>query len=412
MRPLQQPTDPMRRHRAPTTRPLRPLLAVPALVALLATLEATLDATRLGAQVPAQPAAQAEPVAAILPPRRPIPPERETAGITRFSFIVYGDTRGRRDGTEVQYEHRMVVDAMERAIIAAETTASPIRFVLQSGDAVVNGRDPRQWNASFVQLINRITDGAGVPYFLAPGNHDVTSAPTVDNANRRVGLANYLQAMAQLIPADNATRRLAGYPTYAFGYGNTFVLALDSNIADDSTQLAWARGQLEGLDKRRFANIVAFFHHPAYSSGPHGASIIEPQTQRVRDHWMPLFRRHGVKLIATGHEHLYEHWVERYRDASGAWRRMDQLVSGGGGAPLYAFSGLPDLRAYRAASGADSARVQQLVQPSVDRGANPYHFVIVHVEGERLSLEVRAVDWGTGYAPYRSNRAVLADPPR
>ena len=27
-----------------------------------------------------------------------------------------------------------------------------------------------------------------------------------------------------------------GYPTYAFGYGNTFVLAFDSNIAADSVQ--------------------------------------------------------------------------------------------------------------------------------------------------------------------------------
>jgi hypothetical protein len=353
--------------------------------------------------------AQPEPVVAIAPARRPLPSEAASAGVTRFSFIAYGDTRGRRDGTEVQYEHRMVVDAMIRAIAAADSGPSPIRFVLQSGDAVVNGRVAAQWNASFVGLINRITADAGVPYYLAPGNHDVTTAPTVDNPNRREGLANYLQAMAQLIPPDGATRRLAGYPTYAFGYGNTFVLALDSNIADDTVQLRWATQQLEGLDRRRFVNIVAFFHHPTYSSGPHGGAIIERPTQMVRDHWMPLFRRHGVRLLITGHEHLYEHWVERYRDASGRMRRMDQLVTGGGGAPLYAFSGMPDLRAYRTAGGADSVRVQQLVQPSVDRGANPYHFVIVHVDGERMSLEIRSVDWGTGFAPYRSNRAVIGD---
>lgn len=369
----------------------------------------TLAVGPLAAQEPATPPAAPAPVVAIAPARRPLPPEAATANVTRFSFIAYGDTRGRRDGTEVQYEHRMVVDAMIRAIAAADSGPSPIRFVLQSGDAVVNGRVAAQWNESFVGLINRITADAGVPYYLAPGNHDVTTAPTVDNPNRRAGLENYLRAMAQLIPPDGATRRLAGYPTYAFGYGNTFVLGLDSNIADDTVQLRWATAQLEGLDKRRYVNIVAFFHHPAYSSGPHGGAIIEPPTQRVRDHWMPLFRRHGVKLLITGHEHLYEHWVERYRDASGRPQRMDQLVTGGGGAPLYAFNGLPDLRAYRAAGGTDSVRVQQLVQPSVDRGANPYHFVIVHVNGERMSLEIRSVDWGTGFAPYRSNRAVIGD---
>ncbi|MGH7639127.1 MAG: hypothetical protein ACREOK_15860, partial [Gemmatimonadaceae bacterium] len=107
---------------------------------------------------------------------------------------------------------------------------------------------------------------------------------------------------------------------------------------------------------------------------------------------------------------LYEHWVERYRDAGGNWHRMDQLVTGGGGAPLYPYMGQPDLRAYRASTGLDSARVQHLVRPGPERGDNPYHYVIIHVNGDDLSLQVISVDWGAGYSPYRSNRATLVDP--
>ena len=51
-------------------------------------------------------------VPAILAPRRPIPPEAATAGIRRFSFIAYGDTRGRHDGVELQAEHQLVIEAM------------------------------------------------------------------------------------------------------------------------------------------------------------------------------------------------------------------------------------------------------------------------------------------------------------
>jgi len=375
-------------------------------VATVATVAAVAAAQGRGqAPVPAV----TDSVKPIFPPRNPLPPEFATTRVDRFSFIVYGDTRGRRDGTEVQYEHRMVVDAMVRAITSMEKGPDPVRFVLQSGDAVVNGRDPKQWNASFIELINRITVEGGVPYFLAPGNHDVTSAADLGNPGRRLGLANYLRAMSQLIPPDGATRRLDGYPTYAFGYGNTFVLAFDSNIADDPVQLAWAQKQLEGLDRRRFTNIVAFFHHPAFSSGPHGGATVERPSVALREKWMPLFRKHGVRLLATGHEHLFEHWVERYRDARGTWRRMDELVSGGGGAPLYTYRGEPDLTAYLAAGAADSVRVQHLVRPSTSAGENPYHFVIVHVDGDRLWLDVQSVDWGTGFAPYRSNRAVLRD---
>jgi hypothetical protein len=371
---------------------------------------ATMLALPASAQVtPATAAAPTDTVRAILPPLQPLPAEAASAGTTRFSFIAYGDTRGRRDGTELQYEHSLIVDAMLREIARRSGGPSPIKFILQSGDAVVNGRDPRQWNKSFTGLINRLTTEAGLPYFLAPGNHDVTSAAELDNPGRKEGLANYLRAVAQLIPPDGATRRLAGYPTYAFGYGNTFVLAFDSNIAADSTQFTWARAQLAGLDRKRFTNIVAFFHHPTYSSGPHGGAIVERPTAEVRDLWMPLFRKHGVQLLVTGHEHLYEHWVERYRDAQGVRRRMDQLVTGGGGAPIYPYRGEPDLRAYVAASGADSARVDHVVRPGMERGDNPYHFVIVHVDGGRMSLEVLSVDWGTGFAPYRSNRATLRD---
>ncbi|MHB1097123.1 MAG: metallophosphoesterase family protein [Gemmatimonadaceae bacterium] len=400
-----------------THRPLFALSAalpvvLAALVAAPASGRAQVMPARPARSVPVQPTQPATPldtVRAILRPRVPLPAESATAGVTRFSFIAYGDTRGRRDGTELQYEHSLIVDAMLRVIAQRASGPSPIRFILQSGDAVVNGRDPKQWNVSFTGLINRLTVEGGVPYFLAPGNHDVTSAAELDNPGRKEGLTNYLRAVAQLIPPDGATRRLNGYPTYAFGYGNTFVLAFDSNIGADSTQFAWARAQLEGLDRRRFTNIVAFFHHPTYSSGPHGGAIIERPTAAVRDKWIPMFRKHGVQLLVTGHEHLYEHWVERYRDAKGVRQRMDQLVTGGGGAPLYPYRGEPDLRAYIAASGADSARVQHLVRPGPEPGDNPYHFVVVHVDGTRISLEVQSVDWGSGFAPYRSNRATLRD---
>lgn len=348
-----------------------------------------------------------EKVVAIKPPTNPLPREEASANVTRFSYIVYGDTRGRRDGVDPQYEHSLVVESMLRTITSLKNGPDPVRFVVQSGDAVVNGRDPKQWNVSYVGLINRLTTEGGVPYFLAPGNHDVTSSADLRNEGRIVGLGNYLQAVADLIPPDGATRRLQGYPTYAFGYGNTFVVAFDSNIADDSTQFAWIEAQLAGLDRRRYTHVVAAFHHPAYSSGPHGGSIIEPQTAAVRARYMPLFRKYHVEFLVTGHEHFFEHWVERYRDASGATRRIDQIVTGGGGAPLYGYQGEPDLRRYVAAAPADSIRMQHLVKPGVEPGENAYHYVVVHVDGERVSLDVIGVDWGRNYQPYRSTQTIL-----
>jgi hypothetical protein len=357
--------------------------------------------------VAAQTAAQQGPARAIAAPSVPLPPEAASAGVTKFSFIAYGDTRGRHDGTELQAEHGMVIDGMLDAIKRLSATPYPVKFVLQSGDAVVSGRDAAQWNVSFIPLINRLTTEGGVPYFLVPGNHDLGTSTDLANPLRQAGLVNYYAALANLIPPAGSPRRLDGYPAFAFGYGNTFVLGIDSNIAGDPTQFAWAKKQLEGLDRARYVNVVAFFHHPPFSSGPHGGAVVEPQAQTIRDLYLPLFQTHRVRLVLSGHDHLFEHWVERYVDASGQPQRMDMVVSAGGGAPLYTYQGEPNTSDYVRKNAAAKVRLEHLVKPGPAMADNPYHFVIFQVDGDSISLDVVAVDWGAGFKPYRSSGTSL-----
>jgi Calcineurin-like phosphoesterase len=341
-----------------------------------------------------------ERVTPIRPPTAPLPDEAASRGVTKYSFIVYGDTRGRRDGKEIQYEHSLIVDSMLAQIKKLQSTDFPIRFVLQSGDAVQNGRFPQQWNVSFVPLINRLTTEGGVPYFLVPGNHEATTTEP--------GMKNYLDAVSALIPSDSSPRRLKGSATFSFGYGNMFVIALDANVAADDKQFEWIKSQIEGLDRSRYVHVVIFCHQAPFSSGPHGGAHVEEPTVALRARYMPLFNAHHVRAVFSGHEHLFEHWVEHYTDSTGA-HRMDLVVSGGGGAPIYPYTGEPDLRDYLKANEVSKMTLEHLVKPSADRGLNPYHYVIVHVDGEKLSLEAQSVDWGTGYQPYRSNKVSLDD---
>jgi hypothetical protein len=166
--------------------------------------------------------------------------------------------------------------------------------------------------------------------------------------------------------------------------------------------------------------VIAFFHHPPYSSGPHGGASAEPvpgtgrkaadrveaQTAAIRASYMPLFRKHHVKLLVTGHDHLFDHWVERYDD-NGEPHRIDTIVTGGGGAPIYTYAGEPDLRAYLAASTADHVRVEHLVRPGETPEQNPHHFVLVRVDGDRLSVEVIA-SGDTPFTPYSGGRSKIA----
>jgi len=352
-----------------------------------------------------QPTPAFTPVRAIERPATPLPSEARSANVTRFSFIAYGDTRGQGDGQVIHPEHSRLVDGMIQKIKAASSTPSPIGFVLQSGDAVAQGQTAEQWNISFVPIINKLTRESGVPYFFAVGNHDVGVMPP-GHPDRSLGLHNTLSAMANVIPPEGAPRRLNGYPTYAFGYGNLFAIAFDSNIASDPFQLAWVTSQLEHLDRSRYHHVVAFFHHPPFSSGPHGGDKVEPQSAAIRDLYMPLFRRHHVRMTVAGHDHLFDHWVEHYADA-GTIYRMDDLVTGGGGAPIYAYKGEPDLQDYQTAGQTQDVRVEHLTRPGPKPEDNPHHFVIVHVDGDNLSVDVVGIA-GSDFRPYdgRSHSAL------
>jgi 3',5'-cyclic AMP phosphodiesterase CpdA len=355
-----------------------------------------------GPSAPLPPLVTVRPIAL---PKHPLPAEEKTAGITRFAFIAYGDTRGAAaaDATTPHPAHVRVVDTMLGTIKARARTRFPVRFVLQTGDAVFTGVRGEYWNLSYTPEVDRITAGADVPYYLTAGNHDVAAGAPLAAA-RPLGLHNMLAAFSSIIPPEGSPRRLNGYPTYAFGFGNLFVIAFDSNIASDQVQLAWVADQLARLDRVRFPHVAIFVHHPPYSSGPHGARNLEPQTTAMRSLYMPLFRRYHVDLVFSGHEHLFEHWVERYTDG-GREYRMDTFVTGGGGAPTYTYRGEPDLAAYIAAAPGQNVRLEHLVAPGPTIPENPNHFIVVDVDGSRVSAEVVATS-GSPFTPYKGQSRI------
>ena len=357
-------------------------------------------------QAPPQPQPDDVEVRPIAPPPQPLPPEAATADVARFSFIAYGDTRSRgpsasgeplEDGRVLQREHAVVVDAMLKAASRLASTPFPVRFVVSSGDAVLYGPSGNMWNVSYVPLVERLTREAGLPFFFAVGNHDTTTRP-VGDPEREHGLRNTLAAMSKLMPPDGSPRRLDGFPTYAFGYGNAFFIFLDSDIPTNEKQLTWVTKQLEGLDRTRFPHVFAVFHHPPFDSGQHGGDIVEPQSAAIRAVYLPLFRRHHVRMTICGHDHLLDHFVERYDDGGHTYR-MDHVVSGGGGAPTYTYRGEPDLQPYLSENASQNVRIEHLVKPGLRIEDNPHHFLILRVDGDRLFLEVVGTGPST-YTPY------------
>jgi hypothetical protein len=147
------------------------------------------------------------------------------------------------------------------------------------------------------------------------------------------------------------------------------------------------------------------FHHPPITSGPHGGETVEPQSETIRRLYMPLFREHHVRLLLTGHDHLFDHYVERYDDAQGT-HRIDHVVTGGGGAPIYQYVGEPDRARYEQSALPQIVHLTHAARPGTAEADNPHHLVVIEVRHERLRLRVVATV-AAPFQPYGSDSTWL-----
>ena len=158
--------------------------------------------------------------------------------------------------------------------LATWRTRFPFDFVIMTGDNMYGGESARDFQKKFEIPFKPLLD-AGVKFYASLGNHD-------DAASQR----NYK------LFNMNGERYYSFKPKDGVRF-----FAIDSNYVD--------KPQLEWLDKELAASgsewKIMFFHHPLYSSGEtHGSAELQ------RGLLEPVFVKHGVNVVLTGHEHFYE----------------------------------------------------------------------------------------------------------
>lgn len=119
---------------------------------------------------------------------------------------------------------------------------------------------------------------------------------------------------------------------YSFDLGTWHILALNSNCpyvggcGEGSPEVRWIEKDLAAHPS---TCALAYFHHPRFSSGPHG------DDERMAPIWRTL-QAGGVDVILSGHDHDYERFA--LQDADGRLDRgsgIREFVVGTGGAPQY-----------------------------------------------------------------------------
>ncbi len=209
-----------------------------------------------------------------------------------FRFVVYGDSR---DDSDV---HRKIA----RNILKAEPD-----IILHVGDMVNNGKRDYQWESQFFEPLRDVINH--IPIFPALGNHE---------ANAR----NYFDLFS--LPNNESW--------YSFNYSNCHFIVLDTNkeYGKGSNQYKWLKSDLAKANtKWKFV----FFHHPPYGSGTrHGSTL------KVRNVLTPLFRKYGVDLVFSGHNHIYERTYPIDSAFESGSNPVTYIITGGAGAELHKFN--------------------------------------------------------------------------
>jgi acid phosphatase type 7 len=187
-------------------------------------------------------------------------------------------------------------------------------FIVWGGDlAYADGREDRLYRwLEFVDAMMHTAvtaDGRVIPVLASLGNHEVRGGyyHNNDHVNRQE-LPEYTQtdeSRAQIAPYYYALFPFPGQPGYGildFGdYMSILLLDTDHTNPIEGEQTAWLERVLS--ERENVPHLFPNYHVPAYPSvrNPGGGTHT-----RVRDHWVPLFERYGVRVAFENHDHIYK----------------------------------------------------------------------------------------------------------
>lgn len=273
-----------------------------AIVALLAAVTCNNEAPR-----------QAQPTSSPSPTVSPSPSPSPSSAPEVFRFAAVGDTG---DGSPNA--------ASVASAIAAEHSRRPLNLVLLLGDLIYPDGDPAEFEQKYKKIYQPVID-EGVETRATLGNHDIQTDS------------------GQMIRVFEMPARY-----YAFEGGPASFFAIDSSRGVvDAIQRKWLE---EELSKSNKTWKIGFTHVSPHVSGDHGPNL---SLQRSLD---GLLQHYGVRLLLSGHNHLYERTKEV--------RGTVHIVSGGGCCPRK--SGTSGITAY---------------------AASTLHFVVITIAGEEMTIE-------------------------
>lgn len=236
----------------------------------------------------------------------------------KLRFFVIGDF-GSGDSAERSVAAEMIKEFQRKS------GDNPVRFVLTTGDNIYgtfgftlrfnnSGDRDTHWESRFFRpyetLISRI------PFYPSLGNHDGNE--TESRGDLPVYLDNFFfpshepsryyrfsyGGLADFFALDSTANSETGPPRPAYAKGGDQHSWLESNLSD--SKVPWK---------------IPYFHHPIFNAGPR-----HPAAADEMAHFVDLFKKNGVKVVFSGHEHNFQ-----FSKKNAETGNIRYFVSGAGG---------------------------------------------------------------------------------
>lgn len=209
----------------------------------------------------------------------------QESDVTRFLYL--GDVQFQESMEEYEEWGQMVRRAYQEH--------PDLDFAVIGGDLVNSPGELPQWEA-FLEACDVF---AKLPLATVAGNHEGVHS-------------NYTYQKLFALP-DDAEEDQSGEEFYSLDFGNVRMLMMDSSflteerrqsmgkdawVKEEQRVEAWIRSRTGSCEKPWLAAVI---HHPVY--GMHDEDTVSPQIRRL---WAPLLETGGVRIVFSGHQHLYQ----------------------------------------------------------------------------------------------------------
>lgn len=174
------------------------------------------------------------------------------------------------------------LSVFNRLVQSASQKTSP-NFIIHAGDGVQEYNNLQQWQTDFYDPLINYKLAKHAPIIYAHGNHDFDPKK----------LYNYT--------IDTSW--------YSLTIANTRWIVLDSNI-DDINQDLWLSNELSSPETQNKDFKIVIVHIPPFMEFWDPIAWNEKKEKHwgefVRTRFAPLFDKHGVDLVISGHQHNYQ----------------------------------------------------------------------------------------------------------